>query len=1633
MQVFVIGMHRSGTSMVSRLLNMMGLYFGAEGSSTGANIENPKGFWERRDVRKLNDYILQSNGFDWNFIHSFNSVEDFDEVTRIEFEKNARNLIFNLDAFRPWFLKEPRFCLTFPLWRKYLELPIIIYIYRNPYEVAKSLHERNEFPIDYGVAMWEKYNSFALQNIKSLPTYGISHENLLKNPSVVINDLYDFLKNEGVEGIRTPTKKEISSFIEEKLHRQKAGKDYSKFLTKPQQQLWEKIQKINGKFVPFTHKLSAKSKKSLEKFEESMKQTKELENEIKSVKKSIENISIDFDQKLKVLLETSEGDFQKILSFVETKDKENSTYVNEFKNFKENIFNDLENALNDLKKENSSRLEAFNEKFHDSEKVLNEFREQIFKVEKEKAVLLSSIEFNKEKVSHLNNLLEENKIEREKLTKGLDDKVRQLLEIQRSIGLLDKLREENEELKYFLKEVETASDQLKEDKIKSEVRLEAELEKSKYLQEDIRRLNNIKEKLEQEKTQFLVENENIKSELEKLRVNKEEFQLEIRELKAQVEKAELELQKVNAENNDLIEKNNTLEGLWDQENTQLQNQVILLNEEKDKLLNNIEELENFNKEFQQQIASFKDEINNLSIELQKAQGEKELLQNNYDILLDNYEEINNLYTNLSTEQYYAQDEINQHLNEKDELKYDLEKISIEVKKLKSRNNYLESELRKRDELISLKDKVIIEKEERIIHYWNTVQEMRLSKRIKKWINFENLLPSKKTDKVSEISEFKTPEELQPISVKDKETGKPSKETSDLINRNGASSLEEEIALAPERVTLNNISNSEITVVAWDMSHNPAGRAFLFADFLKTGDNSTILVGPIFEKYGKELWEPLKQYPIDTDFFHSDNFPVFLHQVKKYTQTTGKANIVVICKPRIPSVLLGLILSKLHGAKYILDIDDHELSFFKEKTPISLDEIEKFEEEQLKEPFGEAWTRLCENLAETFPLRVTSNTALQEKFGGEIIPHVRDENLFNPTLFDRAEVRNKYGYKDSDKVILFLGTPRKHKGFVQIAEALKEIENPDYKLCVIGSSSDDALVKELTKKFVDFVSVYPSTSFNDLPQILAIADLICLLQDPSSSITEFQMPAKFTDALSMSIPILATPVKPLIPLGEQGLLELLNSGETVATKIDHIFTNYEFYKEKAVKNRNEFFLKTHSYSFAKKKIDSMLGENKISFQNKVLDDFISKLNKKYYKNGRVNNIDWDNINIVFFWKQNDSGLYGRRQDMIIKYLEQLPNVKKIIHFDAPIGHLDLVAKNDSSDRAKYYQNKFIFDNTIARIKNGKGSDKLSQYTFVYNQKPNAKINQSHLKLLEIDKLPNKEEYMNFILSKLKDNEISDENSVFWFCPAILDFNDIISVFSPAYIVADFIDDQRKWPLTEKTYNLIDSNYKDFVDLGDLILCNSEEVQKSISDLGKTPAVISNGLEDFRKEMNEWTMPEELARMEGPIIGYVGNLDPGRLDLNIIEEIAIRKPNYNIVLIGSSHMGADKLIELNKYDNIHLLGVIPYEESVKYIKYFDVGIIPHYDNEMTQSMNPLKLYVYHALGIKIVTTKLKGLDLSNHSNVFVADTKDQFINLINECLKPKGKKHKKKAPHQLRKKDGWDFKVEQILVNMKEKIG
>ena len=69
--ILVLGMHRSGTSALTGALGLCGAWVGEEPELTGANIENPRGFWERRDARQVCDRLLQTAGAEWWKVTNF--------------------------------------------------------------------------------------------------------------------------------------------------------------------------------------------------------------------------------------------------------------------------------------------------------------------------------------------------------------------------------------------------------------------------------------------------------------------------------------------------------------------------------------------------------------------------------------------------------------------------------------------------------------------------------------------------------------------------------------------------------------------------------------------------------------------------------------------------------------------------------------------------------------------------------------------------------------------------------------------------------------------------------------------------------------------------------------------------------------------------------------------------------------------------------------------------------------------------------------------------------------------------------------------------------------------------------------------------------------------------------------------------------------------------------------------------------------------------------------------------------------------------------------------------------------------------------------------------------------------------
>lgn len=157
--IFVLGMHRSGTSLTAQILSELGLYMGDREDMFNPDEANRDGYFEIEEAVLLNDEILLENNMIWccikeNVLNLHTTKETTIKDFIIKFCKKAgsKNIA----------IKDPRFCLVEPFWRKELiNLGIdfkAVVVVRHPYEVAKSIVRRDNIDFNYGLKIWFYYN-----------------------------------------------------------------------------------------------------------------------------------------------------------------------------------------------------------------------------------------------------------------------------------------------------------------------------------------------------------------------------------------------------------------------------------------------------------------------------------------------------------------------------------------------------------------------------------------------------------------------------------------------------------------------------------------------------------------------------------------------------------------------------------------------------------------------------------------------------------------------------------------------------------------------------------------------------------------------------------------------------------------------------------------------------------------------------------------------------------------------------------------------------------------------------------------------------------------------------------------------------------------------------------------------------------------------------------------------------------------------------------------------------------------------------------------------------------------------------------------------------------------------------------
>lgn len=148
--IIVLGMHRSGTSCLTGMLEQAGVHLGEVHT---ANPFNKKGNRESAAIQALNNRVLEENGGAWD-----SPVDVVRWTTDQARERDDMIGAMRGESSDWWGFKDPRVVLTLPFWLEGLAVPSFIGTFRHPLRVAASLVHRDRMSMDSALDLWLAYN-----------------------------------------------------------------------------------------------------------------------------------------------------------------------------------------------------------------------------------------------------------------------------------------------------------------------------------------------------------------------------------------------------------------------------------------------------------------------------------------------------------------------------------------------------------------------------------------------------------------------------------------------------------------------------------------------------------------------------------------------------------------------------------------------------------------------------------------------------------------------------------------------------------------------------------------------------------------------------------------------------------------------------------------------------------------------------------------------------------------------------------------------------------------------------------------------------------------------------------------------------------------------------------------------------------------------------------------------------------------------------------------------------------------------------------------------------------------------------------------------------------------------------------
>lgn len=254
---------------------------------------------------------------------------------------------------------------------------------------------------------------------------------------------------------------------------------------------------------------------------------------------------------------------------------------------------------------------------------------------------------------------------------------------------------------------------------------------------------------------------------------------------------------------------------------------------------------------------------------------------------------------------------------------------------------------------------------------------------------------------------------------------------------------------------------------------------------------------------------------------------------------------------------------------------------------------------------------------------------------------------------------------------------------------------------------------------------------------------------------------------------------------------------------------------------------------------------------------------------------------------------------------------------------------------------------------------------------------------------------------------------------------LSQLPQARVVYDHIDDIKVF---HGDYEANSRAHHHLVCSADLVIATAGKLyQETVVDRPDT-LLCQNGVElDFIREQIAQTVdpPEDIADLVAsgnPIIGYYGALSHW-FDVEMVNQAARERPDYNFLLIGPDLEGSIPKTRMIRRKNVTWIGPRPYVQIPSYLKYFTVATIPFRINEITHATSPLKLFEYFAGQKPVVASAMQ--EVQKYPLVLIASGRQEFPVQIDRALELRHDPAYLDSLLQAARENTWEQRAESIL--------